>query len=292
MNQKKIISFLTLTFVLFFSNPGFSEEGLNDGQLWQRFSESDPSSKTRIDHQALTDMLKKTVFVVGNSRGFLGNEKPAQYINSKINITQSLTPSRFEGNRLFVHDFTDYHIDFFRDYKTGLENLSERRALGTFNKGEQLAYWLNLYNVIVINKLVDEYPIQTLKPLRSSKSGNKSFWDEKVTTVGGVPLSLRDIEKILFNNFNSPLVAFGLWQGSIGGPKLQNQAYTKKNVWRLLENNAVEFVNSNRGLRPPRGSRMKVSQFYQWVLPAFGTSEDHVLMFIREYGPQELQIRE
>lgn len=141
-----------------------------------------------------------------------------------------------------------------------------------------------MYNVIVINKIIEVYPIQKLKTFRRTKRGKSSFWIEKVTIVEGVPLSLTDIEKILFANFDSPLVAFGLWQGAIGGPSLPNHAYTGENLSRTLERNAVDFVNSNRSLRLPKGPRMAVSDYYEWVMPAFGTSPDHVLMFIKQYA--------
>lgn len=273
--------FLVLIVGIFnFSQVAFSQTSNTSEQ----FSEDDPNSTIRINHQPLSEYLGQTVLLVGRSNRIMGNEKPDSYKGSRIKTTKSLSPSRFEGSRLFLHAFTPDHANFFLAYQEGLERLSNRRSLATLNQNEQLAFWLNLYNVIVINKLVEEYPISKLKNLRNSKRGKKSFWDENITTIEGVPLSLKDIEKILFTNFDSPLVAFGLWQGSIGGPGLLNYAYSGRNVWRTLEQNAVEFVNSNRGLRPPTGSRMNVSNFYEWMMPAFGTSPDHVLMFIKEYA--------
>ena len=276
-------TFSKLTLILIFlfaAGPSFSQSsGVAD-----RFSENDPNSTVRINHQPLADYLEATVFPVGRSYRVLGNEKADSYKGSRIKTAKALSPSRFEGGRLLFHAFTEDHKAFFRGYQEGLERLSNRRPLSTLNQNEQVAYWLNLYNVIVINKLVEEYPVQKLKKFRSSKRGKTSFWTQKTTTVEGVRLSLTDIEKILFKNFNSPLVAFGLWQGSIGGPSLLNKAFTGRNVWRSLERNAVEFVNSNRGLRPPTGTRMKVSDYYEWTMAAFGTSPDHVLMFIKEYS--------
>ncbi|MHA1543960.1 MAG: DUF547 domain-containing protein, partial [Alphaproteobacteria bacterium] len=280
---RKFLFVLVISFI-FIPNAGFAQETVNYNYIWERFSDYDANSKARINHQPLTDYLEATVLLVGRSRGFLGNQKPDSYRGSRIKTPKALGPSRFEGSRLLIHAFSEDYKAFFRAYQEGLERLSNRRPIGDLNRNEQAAYWLNLYNVIVINKLVEEYPVQNLKNLRSTKPGKVSFWTEKTTTVEGVRLSLTDIEKILFNNFNSPLVAFGLWQGSVGGPRLLNYAFTGKNVWRALENNAVEFVNSNRGLRPPIGSRLNVSNYYEWTMAAFGTSPDHVLMFIREYA--------
>jgi len=254
------------------------------GGVAGKFAAYDENSTARINHGPLTAYLDATVFPVGRSYRILGDEKPEAYRGSHIKTSKSLSPSRFEGSRIMIHAFTEGHKEFFRAYQVGLERLSSRRSLSAFNKNEQAAFWLNLYNVIVINKLIEEYPISNLKSLRSTKRGKTSFWDEKVTTIEGAPLSLTDIEDILFTNFDTPLVAFGLWQGSIGGPRLLNYAYTGNNVWRSLERNAVEFVNSNRGLRPPTGTRMSVSDYYEWTMPAFGTTQDHVLSFIKEYA--------
>lgn len=248
-----------------------------------QFSDHNPTSQSIIDHGPLTDYLTLTVLPVGRSLQFMGYEKPEQYIGSKIRTAKPMAPSRFEGSRLFIHAFTPEVIAFFQDYQKGLEVLSERRSLASFNRNEQLAFWLNLYNVIVINKVVQEYPISNLSRLRDTGSG-KSFWREKVVTIEGTPLSLGDIERILFTNYASPLVAFGLWQGSVGGPGLMNYAFNGKNVWRTLEDNAVEFVNSNRGLRPLRGSQLKVSKFYEWTRPAFGRTDADVLGFIKRYA--------
>lgn len=256
----------------------------NFSSVAEQFSGENPNSKAKIDHRPFTDYLFDTVFPGGRSKKFLGTLKAKKYSGSNIRIDQALAPSRFEGGRIFLPYFNADQIDFFQTYQEGLENVSNMRAISKFNKNEQLAYWLNLYNVIVINRLIEEYPIQNLKNLMESKKGRVSFKNEKVTRIEGVRLSLKEIENILFTNFESPLVAFGLWQGAIGGPRLLNYAFTAKNVQKELKANAVEFVNSNRGLRPPRGSKMKVSKFYKMMLPAFGTSEDDILSFIKLYA--------
>jgi hypothetical protein len=119
-------------------------------------------------------------------------------------------------------------------------------SLEYFSRDEQLAYWLNLYNVTLLNEVVDIFPKRNLKKYLV---GKKSILSKKLLTVSGVPLSLNDIQfTILKHNYdNNPLVMYGLYQGIIGGPNIRRSAYTGKDVWRALENNAIEFINSNRG---------------------------------------------
>lgn len=268
----------------FLSSNVYAQGNENSSSLTEQFAGENAKSKAKIDHGPFTDYLFDTVFPVGRSKVFLGTLKSEKFSGSNIRTNKVLSPSRFEGGRIFLPYLNADQIDFFRTYQEGLENVSTMRAISKFNKNEQLAYWLNLYNVIVINRLIEEYPIQNLKNLMEPKRGRDSFKNQKVTTIEGVRLSLKDIENILFTNFDSPLVAFGLWQGSIGGPRLLNYAFTAKNVQGELKANAIEFVNSNRGMRPPRGSKMKVSKFYEMMRPAFGTSGDAILNFIKLYA--------
>jgi len=248
---------------------------------WERFSEYDEESKTVINHDPLTSTLANSVLPFGRSKTRLKTYAKKEYFkNSRIPKILNGSPSRLEGNRLMIHAFSDDHRAFFKGYQAGLENLSLRRPLRNLNKNEQLAYWLNLYNVIVINKLIEEYPISQLKSLRKK---DQSYWDRKVATIEGVPLSLSDIEQILIHNWDSPLVIYGLFQGSIGGPTLLREAYTGATVWALLETNAREFVNSNRGVIPKKKD-LVVSKFYGWVKGAFEDSDQVLLDHINAYA--------
>jgi len=270
----------------FLTLPAYDSARAQGEPVWEQFQEFDPDSEITINHTPLSEILRQTVFPLGTSKRILGTKANtgAGYTGTRIKRggNSAGDPSRYEGNRLMLHAFSDDHKNFFQGYQQGLERLSVRRPLRELNKNEQLAFWLNLHNVIVINKLVEEYPIEKLKSLRISKSGN-AFWEEKVTTIGGVPLSLMDIEQIVYHNFDRPEVIYGLFQGTIGGPRLATVAFDGDNVWTLLENNAAEFVNSNRGVRP-KGTSADVSEFYEWSKAAFGNSDDAVLDHIFSYA--------
>ncbi len=205
---------------------------------------------------------------MGRSKSLMGPRgRVDKYVDSNISYGNN-SPSRTEGNRVFIHAFSEGHKEFFFRYQLGLERLSGRVPLATLNRDEQLAYWLNLYNMIVLNKLIEEYPVTRLDFLREGKRGKPAFWNQKVTTIEGYELSLKDIEAILFHNYDTPLVIYGLWQGAIGGPNLPNQAFTGDTVWKILTKGAVEFVNSNRGVRPKK-NKLQVSLIYDWFAEAF-----------------------
>jgi len=55
---------------------------------------------------------------------------------------------------------------------------------------------------------------------------------------------------------------YGLYIGAIGGPNIRKTAYTGSDVWRALENNAYDFVNSNRGTFSQDENTFRVSSLY------------------------------
>ncbi|HEY5775696.1 MAG TPA: DUF547 domain-containing protein, partial [Xanthomonadales bacterium] len=146
----------------------------------------------------------------------------------------------------------------------------------------QLAYWLNLYNVTVLNEIIKEYPQRNLKKL---SVGKNSIFSEKILNVAGVPLSLDDIAyTILKNNYNSdPLIIYGLYQGYIGGPNIRKKAYTGNDVWRALKNNANEFINSNRGTYPKDEKTFRVSSLYERNKAFFPDFEDDLRKHLQTY---------
>lgn len=242
------------------------------------FSEFDSNSKIVLNFGDLSEVLQSVVYRVGQSRRILRRAQTETYTGSRFVTAKNVSISRYESNRLLIHDFDKNLKRFFLDYQSGLITISKNTPLKSLNKNAQLAFWFNLHNVMIMNELIDQYPIKSLKKFRKKSKG---FFFQQIVEVDGVMLSVSDIEQIIIANWKSPSVIYGLWQGSIGGPSLPNQAFTQKNVRALLKLNAEEFVNSNRGARPS-GSKMLVSEFYEWTLGPFQNSEEALLSHIKQ----------
>lgn len=206
----------------------------------------DNDSRYVITYDDLTAVLKTVVVDVGRSSREVAaptRAKTGTMMKSKVKRTTAN-----EANRFYFETFqkNDEGKQLLATIKTSLEILPEEVSLEYFSRDEQLAYWLNLYNVTILTELVDIFPKKNLKKVLTGKN---SILSKKLLKVSGVPLSLNDIKfTILKNNYDdNPLVIYGLYQGNIGGPNIRRKAYTGSDVWRALTNNAVEFINSNRG---------------------------------------------
>ena len=226
-------------------------------------------STIALDHGAWSQFLSKTVVYAGYATERLSRGRKRAWIGSKLRYGNS-SPSRYENNRIVLGGFGEAHVSLIRRYREGLESIPERVPLGALNRSEQLAYWLNLYNVHALELVAAAYPATTTRELRSAPDAPpEGAWHARTLEVAGVALSLVDIErKILFEIWDDPLVLYGLWQGAIGGPRLLRRAYTGATVWAMLEDNAREFINSNRGMKPD-GDELEVSLLYGWGSPLF-----------------------
>lgn len=197
-----------------------------------------------------------------------------------------------EGNRFYFELFQgdEEAVAILRQVKKNLEMVPDQVELAAFSRNEQLAYWLNLYNITVVDELVKIYPTRKLK---KALEGKKSILDKKVLKVAGIDLSLNDVQFILRKNYNSdPLIIYGLYQGIIGGPNIRKVAYTGSNVYAALEDNAEEFVNSNRGTYSRNEKTFRASSLYERnavYFPSDDALKKHLLRYVQSPELEELQ---
>lgn len=132
-----------------------------------------------------------------------------------------------------------------------------------------MAYWINLYNALTVDVVVDHYPVSSIREIDLS-GWRPGPWREKLVTVEGRALSLDDIEHdILRAEFGDPLVHYAVNCASLSCPNLMKDAYTAVNLDVLMEENARDYVNSRYGL-DLSASRPAASKIYRWYGGDFG----------------------
>ncbi|MBH0090950.1 DUF547 domain-containing protein [Pseudoalteromonas distincta] len=233
---------------------------LAEDKAYPQFSVYSPKSKLTINFEPVDILLESNVLDMGPSRRKNAklDEPP---IGTKLrNVFPSATHN--ESNR-FTYELikSPKQKSLVNDVKKYLESLPEKNNLNLYSKQEQLAYWLNLYNITLINEIVKRYPIVSLEKILT---GPDSLLDKKLVNIGSLQLSLSDIQYgILDKNYSKePLIIYGLYQGYIGSPNINKKAFSGENVYKLLKNNATDFVNSNRGTKIDSLNSLEVSSYY------------------------------
>ncbi|MEL7219211.1 MAG: DUF547 domain-containing protein, partial [Pseudomonadota bacterium] len=194
---------------------------------------------------------------------------------------------RLEGS-LMAFSFMNNEIKAsFTEYRQDLQSVADGLDIQSLPRNEQLAYWLNLHNVALVEQIALNWP---MRQPREFELDGAPLDEAKFITVKGIAMSLRDIrEKIVYRHWKNPKVIYGFWRGEIGGPALQRKAFNAKNVSQLLDKAAREFVNSLRGTQK-YGSKLQVSTLYAETAPFFFPNmETDVRNHIAEYANGDVQ---
>ena len=260
---------------------------LAEDKAYPQFSVYSPKSKLTINFEPVNILLESNVLDMGPSRRKNAklDEPP---IGTKLrNVFPSATHN--ESNR-FTYELikSPKQKSLVNDVKKYLESLPEKNNLNLYSKQEQLAYWLNLYNITLINEIVKRYPIVSLEKILT---GPDSLLDKKLVNIGSLQLSLSDIQYgILDKNYSKePLIIYGLYQGYIGSPNINKKAFSGKNVYKLLKNNATDFVNSNRGTKIDSLNSLEVSSYYARNADYFPNFSNDLKLHLLQFADETTQ---
>lgn len=206
------------------------------------------------------DLLKKAVLVTGKPARHIYSTDTAA-INSRVKAV--IRRSSYDGNRFFFEAFVKYPelLPALRQVRDDMLALSPQQ-LASRSTDEQLAYWLNLHNVLVIDHIAHLYPKKVLDDLYQ---GEQPWATQRLYRMGDETLSLTDIKfhKVLPLAAGRTEVIYGFYEGYISGPSIRSEPFTGKKLQAQLKENAVEFVNTSRGTYPEYNIRVRASGFYQ-----------------------------
>ncbi len=168
-------------------------------------------------------------------------------------------------------------------------NAMGRLPISQYARGEQLAYWINLYNARTVQLVLAYYPVDDLRQIKISP-GRFPFgpWDKKILVIEGEHLSLNDVEhRILRPIWQDNRLHYALNRAAIGCPNLLAEPFTAGNTEGRLDQAARGFINHPRGVRIEEG-KLFASRLYLWFEPDFGGSAKGVLDHLRTYAAPAL----
>jgi hypothetical protein len=234
-----------------------------DDRLSQ-FKPTDDPIRHTIDYEIWDFALKHILLSMGPSNG-KGAPRPEPLSGTRLKHGPQ-SRYRLEGSMALFRFFDKNVIASFTEYRQDLERVADTVDIASLPRNEQLAFWLNLHNVALMEQIAREWPVR--EPRKIALDG-VPLDDAKFITLRGIPVSLSDIrENIVFRHWRDPKVIYGFWRGEIGGPHLQSYAFTGANVASLLDVAAADFVNSLRGTQK-FGSTLEVSTLYAEAAPYY-----------------------
>lgn len=173
-----------------------------------------------------------------------------------------------------------------KDYLIDLQGL----AIRAYNRSEQIAYWINLYNAKTIELILTHYPVDSIRDITFSIF-SIGPWGEKLLRVEDRMLSLNDIEHgILRPLWRDNRIHYAVNCASFGCPNLATQAYTAANTESLLNAGAVAYINHPRGVTI-NGTDARLSSIYKWYAADFGEDFTALKQHLSHYAKPSLALQ-
>jgi hypothetical protein len=249
--MKKIIVFLMFLPVFLSAAP--------KAELWDVWTPYNPGSGMSINHSAWNEILEM----------YLKTGDPS-------------------GVHLFayseVDDASRNKLDAYLGYLQGI-------AVGDLNRKEQMAYWINLYNALTVQVILENWPVDSIRDINLGGGGlfGRGPWDAPLALIEGRDVSLNDIEhRILRPIWKDPRIHYAVNCASIGCPNLADRAFTADNLEELLEAGAVSYINNPRGAEVD-GNTLHLSSIYDWFSADFGETRKAILEHVHSYAEPELR---
>ncbi len=192
--------------------------------------------------------------------------------------------ARFKQNLLAYKKVSVADKKRLEEYLRFLQSLDPR----AYSQSEQKAFWLNFYNALTVNLILDNYPVDSITDIKK-RFYHFGPWNDEIASVQGKQLSLNDIEhRILRPIWQDPRIHYGVNCASKGCPDLLTQAFTGNNTEALLDQAARIFINHHRGVAFVDG-QLKLSRIYDWYQVDFGDSEFGVIKHLMHYAQPALK---
>lgn len=202
-------------------------------------------------------------------------------------LNRYVTPDAQGVNRVAYGQVSPADRARLDGYLTRLQSVDP----ASLTRDQQLAYWINLYNALTVDLILENYPVASIRDITD---GAFSFgpWDRPLTMVAGQTLTLNEIEhRIIRPTFDEPRIHYALNCAAVGCPNLMNRAWQAKTLERDLATAEHAYVNDPRGVRFDARGRLVLSKIYIWFREDFGVNEKAVIAYLETAAEPELRAR-
>lgn len=171
--------------------------------------------------------------------------------------------------------------------KQYLATLSAADPTAETTKDGKLAFWINAYNALTVQGILDVYPTSSIRN-HTAKLVGYNIWDDLLLPVGGQQYSLNQIEHKVLRKLGEPRIHLAIVCASIGCPRLLNRAYTPERLESQLAENTRDFFARQKNFQADLANRrVRVSSILDWFGEDFGPTPQKGLAALAKYMPDE-----
>ncbi|RMG18285.1 MAG: DUF547 domain-containing protein [Planctomycetota bacterium] len=147
------------------------------------------------------------------------------------------------------------------------------------------AYWINVYNAVTLQAMLEFYPLRSIKDKVSHLPGGYNVW--KDYRFGPQKVSLDEIEHKILRPLGDPRIHAAIVCASKGCPPLRNEAFVPERLDAQLDDTVRRWLRDpRRGLRV-EGQRVLLSKIFDWFGEDFAPDVPGRLRWVARYVDEE-----
>ncbi len=166
------------------------------------------------------------------------------------------------------------------DGSTALDTLVQQIAetsTDEMSDAEQLAFYINAYNILAARGILDDGSPSTLL-------GRYFYFKRDKYVVSDRKISLHQLEHELLRALNEPRIHFAIVCASQSCPILQDKAFRAETLDAQLHSATVEFINdSTRNSFDIENNTATISKIFDWFEEDFVAASGSVQSYISRY---------
>lgn len=160
----------------------------------------------------------------------------------------------------------------------------------TLSKKQQLAYWINVYNVNVVSVVAQNYPIGSIKELSTDLVKRLNVFEKPVVPVGKETISLNEVENSkIREGFSDPRIHFAINCAAETCPPLRPEPYTGEKIDQQLDEQARKFLEGPHGVKVSGGT-VTTTPIMKWFADDFKEGGGQLAFIRKHVGPEKLKV--
>ncbi len=227
-------------------------------------------SLVRLSRSSINNIMKQlTVFLISTFLAFTSSN--AQSIDvAFFNKTDAFLKSVVQDGLI------DYGAVQTNSDLPELIQIVEQADLTGLDRQTQKAFYINAYNLHVINLAANNFPIQSVQEVNG-------FFNSKKITVANKKSTITDFEKKdILKPFDDPRLHFVLVCGALGCPPIISDVYAPEVLDEQLDAQTRIALNNPDFIKVD-DNKTQLSQIFKWYPSDFGGSKSNIISFINKY---------
>jgi hypothetical protein len=175
----------------------------------------------------------------------------------------------------------------------GVRQQLGRVNVAALNRKQQLAHWINVYNVNTVATIVENYPVDSIRDISTDPIIRLNVFKKDRIPVGSAKLSLDAVEnQKIREGFKDPRIHFAINCAARSCPPIRTSAFTGESLDAQLDEQARAFLNGPHGAKFAKdGDTLTITttKIMDWFSDDFDKWAGGKAAFIRKYVSPDKQ---